>query len=313
MAKETLNNAIDNALDSQIESESAAAPETTTETVETAAPETPEGEEVTPEQPAQAQADDDDDDSLSVSAEELAQIKANPALAKLYKSMNKNYTQKSMSLAQERQLIDALRNPDTRQDAVRVIATMAGYELAERRKEEPKTTASEVVDQTITELNSVFTPEISAALKPVLENIARNTAKSVLEKEVGPLQEATTYLTADANRRQSEAEVKAFKSKYPNQITPEIESKMAALFNELPPSENVDAGKYLDYLYKIVRADVSKTAVTKEVTNRMTQAAARQEPKGNTQTARIKPTGEKRSMDFNARFDEAFGEAREGR
>ncbi len=288
MAKETLNNAIDNALDSQVESESAAAPETTTETVETAAPETPEGEEVTPEQPAQAQADDDDDDSLSVSAEELAQIKANPALAKLYKSMNKNYTQKSMSLAQERQLIDALRNPDTRQDAVRVIATMAGYELAERRKEEPKTTASEVVDQTITELNSVFTPEISAALKPVLENIARNT-------RIEPMT------------------VKAFKSKYPNQITPEIESKMAALFNELPPSENVDAGKYLDYLYKIVRADVSKTAVTKEVTNRMTQAAARQEPNGNTQTARIKPTGEKRSMDFNARFDEAFGEAREGR
>jgi hypothetical protein len=316
----SLESAVDKAIDtasSEIMSEATPADTGTTEATAPAETETTEAETPATETPATdatAAEHDDEPDTLSLSSEDIAKIKGNPELAKAYKLMNKNYTQKTMALAQERQLIDALRNPDTRAEAVRVIATLAGYKLADESPAAaaaaPKTANDLVVDETLKELNKVFDPAVSLALKPVLENVAKNVAQSILEREVGPLREATGALTQQAWREQSAAEVKAFKAVHPD-IDDAMENKMAALFPKLPPADDIRPSEYMEFLYRIVKGDVQKAAVAKEVTTRMAAAAAKVEPKGGTQANRVTPAakGDGKPRSFDSAFDEAFREA----
>lgn len=316
------NNKLDNAIDKAMNdivaedkatSEAAAPVETKSEV--TSEPES-EPESTQTEATTQSESNDDEPDALSVSPEELAQIKANPALAKLYRGMNKSYTQKTMSLAQERQLLDALRNPESRKEAAKLIATAAGLNIAEeiaQVKSPTQTQTEQIVDSHLAELNKLFTPEVSAAFKPILEKIAIDSAKAVLEQEVTPIRNATAALTQQAFKEQTEAEVRAFKAAHNGEITPQIEAEMAKLFTKLPPSDEVEPGEYMEMLYRIVKADTKKTDAVKEVTTRMAKAAASQEPKNAVQPSRVSATDKPKSMDFNERFDSAFEEAKQGR
>lgn len=262
-------------------------------------------------------ADDDDTDSLSLSAEELAFIKADPKLRKAHKLMNKAFTEKSMALAQDKQLIDALRNSETRAEAAKFIAMAAGLKLAEEAPQQAKTPTQSQVDQMVDEfeqeLNTVFDPAITKLIKPMFEKQMARTAKQIMEQEINPLRNATATLTAEAQKAQSEAEVKAFRAAHPGEITPAVEARMYELFQEMPPTKDADPVKYMDRLYAIYKYETGQDNAVKEVTTRMRKAVTSQEPRVSVQPSRVASTTKPTSMDYNKRFDEAWEDAREGR
>lgn len=273
-------------------------------------------QEQTPEpvaaEPTPAPEVDDDGEILSVSAEDLAAIKSDPRLALLYKGMVRSYTQKTMSAAEERRLIDHLKNPDTRIATIRAIAAAQGLQINDTPPP-PPTPERKAVDAVTERLSQVFDPAVVDILRPAFEELVRTT----LEKEVAPLKATAQGLQMESQAQKAEAEVVSFRSRHGNEVTPEIEKKMFELAQELPPGQGVSPGKYMDHLFTIVKAQEQKTKVVKELTTRMTNAKADAEPRGTVQAARISPIGggeDRRRMSiddaFNAAWEAAQNETR---
>jgi hypothetical protein len=339
MPKPTVSEAFDSAFDTAATDTNAAAALESPAT--TAAPSSSEGthEAAQPSSeapvetaPAAAEGestpDDGEPDALSISPEELAKIKADPALSKMYRGMNKSFTQKSMGLAQERQLLEALKNPQSREATFRALATTLGYNIAQQAAPETPKEVKQQVDvglQKLTEnLSKSFEPNtakaLAEALRPSVTDIVTEAVAAQLNSRVAPLEEATGSLAQQAWAAQAEAEVKTFWATRTH--TPALEAKMTELANQFQPvGDNFNRQQYLEYLYRIASGDAKTTAVAKELGERVAKAASTQEPRAGSTAPRVASTAAARPNSFghkdidrifDQRLDEAFAEASRG-
>lgn len=294
----------------------------------------PETEPETAEEEPTTETDGDDDaeNGLSVSADEYAEIQKNPALKKLYKGMNKAFTQKTMALAAERQsqqnelnLLAGLKDPGTRDATFAAIAAALGKNVAQSVPVDATAAKVEAaVDKRLQGLEQTFIangfdPKVAEALAksmgPAMTSMAKEELKSIIEAEVGPIKEATGHLAAQAFQAQSDAEIKQFWAAHPGEYSQDVENKMAILTAKFPASEAVEAQEYLEFLYRAAKPDKTVKQATKEVAERMKKAAATAEPKSGIQQSRVSSAPKdapsnfgRRDLDkiFSDRFDDAW-------
>jgi hypothetical protein len=155
-------------------------------------------------------------------------------------------------------------------------------------------------------------PEAAAILRAAVEK----TALAAVQGTLQPLQQASEYLQMDARSRQAEAQVGSFRAhcqKNNWEITPQIESKMYQLGQQILPArpiESVEEGvKHLERLYLLATADGQEAAIEKRVLERMNKAAQSAEPaRGVPSTGREKRSNITKDMNLTEAMDAAFEE-----
>jgi hypothetical protein len=244
---------------------------------------------------------EDDGDVLSVPAEDLAAIKANPALAKLYKGMAKAYTQKTQALGDERRLIEMYKADP--KGTLRLLAQQAGMTIPD---DPPPTPAEKATDAVFEELAAVIGPEPAKLLKPVFEKLAREVVKA----EVGPTQQATTTLVQQALATQVDSDVARFKAAHGDAITPDVEKAMVEVSKKLPPAEGVDRVEYMEMLFKIVAPAKKEESAAAAVVERMKAAADKAEPTSRIQPGRVSDKNATKGLSLDAALEAAWDIAR---
>jgi hypothetical protein len=260
----------------------------------------------------EVEADDEpDEEILSVPKEHLDRIKSDPELKKIYRGLTKaaaqhrtTFEQEKAQFASERQIIELIREDPY--EAAKSLAKFAGKEILEAPK--PAVAADEITDK----LAKVVGPDIAKAFKPILEEAIDERVKNI----VSPLRAQTEQISAENTQARSEAEVAAFKSKHPGEITKEVEQKMLTLSTKIQASEEASPDEYLEFLYTLATAGKTKGQVTTEVVQRMAAAAASQEPNKTVTPGRVESqldfTSEAmRKKSLDEKLDMAFAHARD--
>lgn len=237
------------------------------------------------------------DEDLLVTKEELAEIKKNPALNKLYRSLNKGWTQKTQTLAEERrssqqalQLVEALRtNP---QATLQELARFAGVEVSK-----PKEQTQAQVDA----LNQLFGPDLGPQIATAV--------KTLVDQETSGIRQVAEQTAEQSRIASATAVLTAFEEAHPDLKTEiglnskgepiTIQSRMRELSAEWAPAQQMDPTRYLDRLYKMAKQDLeskqTEAQVARKLTDRINQSArASESPSGAAppkQVAHSYPTG----------------------
>ena len=219
---------------------------------------------------AEPPAEPEDDEPLVPSAADLEAINANPALLKVYKSMQRGLTQKTTKLANERKTLaerakvaDWIQaNPD---NAIRALAQARGLTIAEA-KAEVKAAKAEAVDDLTAEYEKVLGKDAAAVLRPLIEK----TAAAIAEKQLAPIAERADGLSKAAAERGLAAAVREFEATViarGEEFPDDVQEEMAALMDTVSPAEHEDENgnivqasvdEYLSALYDMVQARRSR-------------------------------------------------------
>jgi hypothetical protein len=243
--------------------------------------------------------------------EEIAQIKADPALRKVYAGLMKSYTPKMQEIAEAKKLLDALHNPETKRQAVEALARTVGVEIVPSDAPQ-KEQASKVADDISDEWSKVVGPEAAQMLRPLIEK----TALAAVQGTLQPLQQASELYQQDARMRQADAQTTQFKAFAKDKgwnLTPEVEQKMVQLGQQFRPANQIesvqDGVEYLKRLYHVATADTIESDTEKRILERMNKAAQTAEPtRGIPSTGREKRSNITANMDLNQALDVAFAE-----
>lgn len=215
-----------------------------------------------------------------LTAEEIAAIKADPKLKKVYAGLMKSYTPKMQQLAEQQKLWDALNNPDTKRAAIESLARAVGLEIKPDDQPE-RDQAAQVADGLSAEWEQAIGPEAVKILRPLIEK----TALAAVQGQIKPLQEVSDAMQMDARARQADAQVVQFRARAEKSgwtLSPEIEGRMAELGQQVLPAapiDSVEAGvKHLERLYRLATAETMEADVEKRILERMKKAAQTAEP-----------------------------------
>jgi hypothetical protein len=243
--------------------------------------------------------------------DELAAVKQDPKLRKIYSGLMKSYTPKMQALAEQQKLWDALNNPETRKAAAEALARSVGLEI--KPTDQPqRDKAAEVADNISEEWSKVVGPEAALQLRPLIEK----TALAAVQGTIRPAIEAAEFVHKDAANRQAEAQTSQFRTLAKEKgwdLTPEIESKMVQLGLKYRPADPIKTvGEGVDFmknLYRMATADTAESDMEKRILERMQKAAQTAEPgRGIPATGREKRTNITKEMDLNQAMDVAFEE-----
>lgn len=309
---------LNSALDAAFDSERAAMDSGAAQPAPEPEPSTPatEGTAV-PEAAAQPEAKQDDEPTGDVlldklTPDQIAELKKDPRMKAVYRGLMQSYTQRMQGFAEQQRLWEALNNPQTQRQAVEAMARAAGLQLAPDDVPQ-RQQAAEVADGIAEKWAQVVGPEAAQLLRPLIEETALKAVNGTLQ----PLQQATEYLQMDARSRQAEAQVSEFRAIAKGKgwnLTPDVESKMAALGQELKPMKAIetvqDGVKHLERLYRLATADTAEQEVEKRIYERMQKAAQTAEPaRGVPSTGREKRTAITRDMNLQQALDVGMVEA----
>ena len=274
------------------------------------------GDEPTPP-PQAAAAEEETGDVLldKLTPDEIAAIKSDPKLRKVYAGLMKSYTPKMQEIAEKQRLWDALNNPDTRRQATEALARAAGFQIAPEPVQ-GQDKAEEVADGISEEWSKVVGPEAAQLLRPLIEK----TALMAVQGTLAPLQQSTQALQQDAKGRQAEAQVGQFRALATERkwnLTPQVEAKMAQLGQQLLPAKPIetvsDGVKHLEMLYRLASSDTAEADMERRILDRMKNAAQTAEPgRGVPSTGREKRTNITKEMSLNQALDVAMEETMRG-
>jgi hypothetical protein len=290
----------------EADSTSKETPVTTTEHT----PEPPKGVETAP---AEADAEPDSnvieeasDAALNLGPEELAAIKANPATAKLYKSLMRASTAKFQEISANKRFLDSIReNPRA---VIESAARNMGLQLVEHKDTQTEQGQGEVVDEVMDEMVQLFGPELAPAVRPVMERMVRQ----LVDKEVNPIRQSQEAYKAEQMDRQSKAHAATFRAKHPD-ISPEIESKMMEIGRSVSPNEGISPVAYLDLLHTLATAGDTASKTAKLAAERIRAAQESAEPRRGSAPATTGGGGVKDDMTISDAFDAAWAEIKSER
>jgi len=241
--------------------------------------------------------------------EELAAVKQDPKLRKIYAGLMKSYTPKMQELSEQKKLWDALNNPDTKRSAIEALAAATGIEL--KPTDQPqRDAAAKVADALAAKWAAVVGPEAAEQLRPLMEE----TALAAVQGTLQPLKQASEYLQEDARNRQAEAQTSQFGSLAKEKgwtIDSEIEAKMVEIGQQVLPAKPIstvtDGVRHLERLYRLATADQLEANTEKRILERMNKAAAEAEPsRANPSSGREKRSNITEKMDLGQSIDAAF-------
>ena len=247
--------------------------------------------------------------------DEIAAIKSDPKLRKVYAGLMRSYTPKMQEIAEKQRLWDALNNPDTRRQATEALARAAGFQIAPEPVQ-GQDKAEQVADGISEEWSKVVGPEAAQLLRPLIEK----TALMAVQGTLAPLQADVEAGRMESRGRQAEAQISTFKAdaeKRGIKITPQIEQRMAQLGLKHRPSEpfktTEEGVEFLENMRILAMKDTLEADIEKRILDRMKIAAQSAEPgRGVPSTGREKRTNITREMSLNEALDVAMKETLAG-
>jgi hypothetical protein len=277
--------------------EAAAEPTETTEKAVAAPAETPQEEEPT-------------GDVLldKLTPEELAAVKQDPRLRKIYAGLMKSYTPKMQALSEQQKLWDALNNPDTKREAVAALARAVGIDVPPSDQPE-RDKASAVADTISDKWAQVVGPEAAMQLRPLIEE----TALAAVQGTLKPLQQTAEMWQQDARNRQADAQTTQFRALAKEKgwnVDQAVEAKMVEIGQQFLPAKPIttvqEGVQHLERLYRLATADTSETETEKRILERMNKAAKSAEPgRGVPSTGREKRSNITKEMSLDQALDVA--------
>jgi hypothetical protein len=315
MADDNLTQALDNAFTAPAEpakEEPAAEPEKKEEPAaepETADEPAPDKDE-TKTEPAPADApepepevEDAAEAALSLTPEELAEIKSNPATAKLYKSLMRASTSKFQEISANKRVLQAMR--DNPRAVIEAAAKNMGLVVSEAKDPATETRQAEVVDDVMADMINLFGPELAPTVRPVMEKLV----KALVDKEVAPLREQQASDKKTAQENQAKAHAQTFRAKHAD-LSPEVEAKMMEIGKSVFPADGTDPGAYLDMLYTLATAGNTARETAKVAVDRIKAAKVASEPRRGGSPAPAKAPIVTADMSLDEAFDAAWAAAK---
>lgn len=197
---------------------------------------------------------EDKSESLLVTPEELKAIKADPTLSKLYRSLNKGFTENSQKRAaqvreaeQAMQLVQALRADP--QGTIQLLAQQAQVQLGASKAPDAD------VHQQMTEL---FGEEVGAKVAQAVQKLIDERTSGLKQTVEGTVKDIKATAGVEAT--------KAFRDAHPdlNEVIAHdasgapitVEQKMLQLMSEFDVKGTVDSHTYLTRFYKMAKAEV---------------------------------------------------------
>lgn len=187
--------------------------------------------------------------------DQLAEIKANPALNKLRKSLMRDYSTKTTEHAQLVQLGNAYRQDP--QGVLRAIAQQLGMQVTPAQQAAAQQQAESDPGK---ELEELFGEQIGPKVRAVFDKWAEARLGARLSTEVAPLRDALGRVVSQGEAVRMQGEEATFKARH-KEITPQVEADIVALGNsgKIVPG-NMSPQEYLDTLYDVVTARRSRQA-----------------------------------------------------
>lgn len=235
-------------------------------------------------------------ESLLVTPDELKAIKADPTLSKLYRSLNKGYTERSQARAAEvsqakdaLQLVDALRRDP--QGTLSQLAQAAKVQLGLEKASDPDVKA---------EMTELFGEEVGAKVATALQKLidARTSGlKSTVESTVA---EIKTGASNEATRlfRESHPDLSEVIAHDAQGQPVTVENRMLELMNKFEIKGKVDPQTYLNDFYRMAKSDVDQKTnvarIAKKLAERTDKSASASKAPGSPAAAKVAlkfPTG----------------------
>ena len=272
------------------------APEATPEPApaEQPAPEKDEPEPVV-EDPAEA--------ALSLSPEELAEIKANPATAKLYKSLMRASTSKFQEISANKRILQAMR--DNPRAVIESAAKNMGLVVSEAKNPESEKKQTEVVDEVMTDMVNLFGPELAPTVRPVMERMV----KALVDKEVAPIRAGREADQKTAMDNQAKAYATTFRAKHPD-LSPEVEARIMEIGKSVFPAEGTDPAAYLEMLHTLATAGNTARDTARVAAARVKAAQEAAEPRRGAAPAAAATPLITDDMSLDQAFDAAWAAAK---
>lgn len=244
------------------------------------------------------------EESFRLSPEELAAVKADPTLGKLYKSLLRGSTQKYQEIAADRKFLEAVRE-DPR-GVIEMAAQQLGLQLVDPQTQQAATQQQAMVDTVMPRLEGLFGKEAAAALRPVFNDMISQAIK----QEIQPLAAETQEFRAHQINEQASSIANSFREKF--DVTPDVEEQMMELTMSVQPSPNATPEQFLEFLHTVVTAKQAPAAAAKEMAKRVQKARNSAEPVRG--AAPSKPASENRvkpGMSLDDAFNAAWKQAQE--
>lgn len=265
--------------------------------VEEAAVEEP-AEEAEPEAEPEAEEEaepEEEENPLGLSAEELAEVNADPKLQRAYKSMQRGLTAKATQNAEAikaaesaEQLVNYIKADPEK--ALQDFADARGYQLTKPATPEAEAQAgaedasSEAVDAIVSKYAEKIGPESAKLLIPMMQEVAQMAAQNA----VTPVATQAQTLIADANRSSIAAATAEFGAEVTSkggEWTPAVQQQMADVMSKVVASESTTLHDYMSLCHKIVVSENTSNANTKRELTRLRKAKDTAEP-----TRSVRPT-----------------------
>lgn len=232
--------------------------------------------------------EDDEPDAADIfdqlTPDQLAEIKSNPALNKLRKSLMRDYSTKTTEHAQLVQLGNAYRQDP--QGVLRAIAQQLGMQVTPAQQIAAQQQAEADPGK---ELEELFGEQIGPKVRAVFDKWAEARLGARLSTEVAPLRDALGRVVSQGEAVRMQGEEATFKARH-KEITPQVEADIVALGNsgKIVPG-NMSPQEYLDTLYDVVTARRSRQASRQQTGQASTKLARKieanrrdREPSGQT-------------------------------
>lgn len=222
--------------------------------------------------PSEPVVEDPAEAALNLTPEELADIKSNPATAKLYKSLMRASTAKFQEISADKKVLQAMReNPRA---VIEAAARNMGLTVADPKDIATPPAQEKVVDSVMDDMVNLFGPELAPTIRPVMERMV----KSLVEREVEPIKAKNAEDAKKAQEAQSKAHADTFRAKHPD-LTPEVEAKIMSIGKTVFPAEGTNPGEYLEMLYTLATAGNTARATAKVAAERIKVAQKTAEPR----------------------------------
>lgn len=216
-----------------------------------------------------AEADQSEEsESLLVTPDELKAIKADPTLSKLYRSLNKGFTENSQKRAAEvtaareaMQLVEALKNNP--QETLQYLAQAARVNLGG-----PSMPPDADVQEQMTQL---FGADVGAKVADVVQKLVDARTSGLKTTVETTVKEIKTGASLEALRsfRASHPDLSEVIAHRPDGSPITVEQRMTELTQEIEFKGVVDAQTYLNRLYKIAKSDVDAKVQTAKLAQKL--------------------------------------------
>lgn len=209
-----------------------------------------------------------DDPFEALSAEELAEIKKNPAANKLRKALMRAYNDKTSKHAQLVQLGNAYRNDP--EGVLKAIAQSLGMTVVKEQQVQKQEAPAE--QDPGKELEELFGDQIGPKVRAVFDK----WAEARFGKRLQPLEQSLQQTAQERYYARMAGAEAGFKSKHKD-ITPDVEKEIIELGNsgKIVPGKGATPEEFLETLYEVVMSRRARQSMKKQVVTASSKLAKR--------------------------------------